>query len=297
MEKTKIHHSSNSNNESSLFPYVLLNFFEENSIAIDNLEVWYSQQKNNLYAMWPEIKQISAIVEKQVKQNGYTVVSCLGLKNFTRKTKELALFTFLSSLGELTIHSTKDFFWDIKHRQNMKKEDNTTFSEQYGECPLHSDSAFSEFPERYLTMYVIQPASDGGDSVFVSMEKLASEIKKTPDGVKCLSILSNECFPFETPSSFNKSTPIFLSPILGEGNKIRFRYDCIIKGFEKRPDLQTSEKMWAVDFFNNYLQYKATRNVFSADEDQLIIIDNHYGLHARTDFLDEKRHLLRARIA
>ncbi|WP_340614552.1 TauD/TfdA family dioxygenase [Xenorhabdus thailandensis] len=69
-----------------------------------------------------------------------------------------------------------------------------------------------------------------------------------------------------------------------------------MKGFEKHPDFH-SRKMWAVDFFNNYLQYKANKNIFSADEDQLIIIDNHYGLHARTDFQDKNRHLLRARVS
>ncbi len=67
--------------------YDLLNFLEKNNTTIENLESWYSQHKNTLYTMWPEIKQITINIEEQVSQNGYTVVSRLGLTHFTRKTK------------------------------------------------------------------------------------------------------------------------------------------------------------------------------------------------------------------
>ncbi|CDH24560.1 TauD/TfdA family dioxygenase [Xenorhabdus bovienii] len=282
--------------ECSVIPQSVLKFLDVHSSSIESLENWYYQYQNIIYSMWPEIKKFPANIENKVKKDGYTVVKNLGINNLTKETRELALFILLSSLGKLTTHSVNDYFWDIKHRGNMKEKDNLTFSERYGECPLHSDSAFSKYPEKYLTMYVIKPAADGGDSIFVSIKDLTKEMINTPDGSKCLSILFNEIFPFETPSSFDNSSPTFLGPILEGDNKIRFRYDCIIKGFKKYPDVKTTEKVWAVEFFNNYLQYKASKKIFPGEMDQLIIIDNHHGLHARTDFQDKYRHLLRARV-
>lgn len=85
--------------------------------------------------------------------------------------------------------------------------------------------------------------------------------------------------------------------ILSDKNKeIRFRSDCIYKGIEDNRDKITDEMISALDYLVNLVNTSNDIQEFSAQDDDLIIIDNTRGLHARTNYTDQARHYIRARI-
>lgn len=53
----------------------------------------------------------------------------------------------------------------------------------------------------------------------------------------------------------------------------------------------------ALDYLVNLIRNSDNVKEFSAQDDDLIIIDNINGLHARTDYADKNRHYVRARIS
>lgn len=241
------------------------------------------------------------LLEKTIQKKGYCVVKNLA---FNKDNIRPSLFSFLSNLGKLTAHQTnqsilsqaEDYFWDIKYRgSKYNTEHETTFSEQLGGCPLHSDSSFKDNPENYLVMYVVTPANDGGESVFLRSRDLFSELENNTEGRKCLDILNKNIYPFQTPISFDKDETIVFKPIVHlEKEIIRFRYDCIQKGIKQYQI--TSEMHWALNFFKDAINRTNKVTVFSANQGDLIIIDNLHGLHARLPFQDANRHYIRARI-
>ncbi|HFC8321024.1 TPA: TauD/TfdA family dioxygenase, partial [Neisseria meningitidis] len=98
-----------------------------------------------------------------------------------------------------------------------------TFSEDVGECPLHSDSSFSENPESYLVMYVVKSANDGGNSLFLSSSDIVNQLSKTETGKKHLKTLTGNLYPFKAPASFDKKQGVRWGNILSVNTQmIRF---------------------------------------------------------------------------
>ncbi|MFL1731489.1 hypothetical protein [Moraxella oculi] len=87
-------------------------------------------------------------IHNTVQGFGYCIVRGLGLKHFDDIQRNQKLFDFLSQLGRLTSHKDDDFksvFWDVKYRgDNYVVNNDVTFSEDVGECPLHSDSSLAK---------------------------------------------------------------------------------------------------------------------------------------------------------
>lgn len=238
-------------------------------------------------------------VKSQVSQYGYVVVRGLGINELPNETLKQRLARFLEQYGSITSHNSHGFFWDIMHRgDDYVSKNTTTFSEEVGECPFHTDSSFKVVPEDFLTMYVVNPAKEGGDSLFLPVRAIVEDLKLTPDGMECLQILKRKIFPFQTPSSFDSETPIIFDHVLSEDEKcIRYRLDCIQNGIRALPDLQEGSQIkWCLAELEKVVSNSKKKVVFSAKADDLIIIDNVRGMHSRTHFEDKTRHLIRARV-
>lgn len=245
-------------------------------------------------------------LKTKINDFGYCVIRNFGCKNENIDNKKEKLYKFLSKIGNLTGHNTSEnknnlnsIFWDIKCRgEEYNKKNQTTFSEKTGDCPLHSDSSFILNPENYLVMYVVKPAESGGESLFLSYSQIYEKLLETEDGKSCLQILEANKFPFQTPQSFDKDQKIIWEKIIEKDEKIiRFRHDCIQNGIVKNIDKISNEMQWSVDFLTKIINEYKNINEFKAVEDDLIIIDNRKGLHARKNFKDVDRHYIRARIS
>ena len=238
-------------------------------------------------------------VKSQVDRYGYVVVRGLGINELPNDALKRQLASFLEQYGSITNHNSHGFFWDIMHRgDDYVSKNTTTFSEEVGKCPFHTDSSFKAVPENFLTMYVVNPAKEGGDSLFLSTSAIVEDLKLTPDGMECLQILKRKIFPFQTPSSFDSETPTIFDCVLSEDEKsLRYRLDCIENGLQALPGLQEGSLIkWCLAELEKVVSHSEKKFVFAAKADDLIIIDNVRGMHSRTHFEDKTRHLIRARV-
>jgi alpha-ketoglutarate-dependent taurine dioxygenase len=79
---------------------------------------------------------------------------------------------------------------------------------------------------------------------------------------------------------------------------LRYRYDVLKAGFQVRPDLATDERAHAVEVFNEFLTgVRENAPTIRLERGDLLIANNYTVLHARTDFTDPNRLLLRARVS
>lgn len=147
----------------------------------------------------------------------------------------------------------------------------------------------------YITHRVINPAISGGESLYLNYKNVLNELLLNEEGERCLSVLNENKYPFQTPKSFDKNQTIIWNKIIEEDNTIRFRHDCIENGIKKFSDKINKEMKWALEYLVDIINNNKNIEEFNAVADDLIIIDNRHGLHARKDFTDTNRHYIRAR--
>jgi alpha-ketoglutarate-dependent taurine dioxygenase len=252
-------------------------------------------------AHWPELGDLAALTRDIVAlEPGCVVLRGLGYNRFPREVRDTLVLALTQSIGKPTDHNAdKRVLWPVKPRaEEVKKtiDYKTTFSEEAGEAPLHSDSAFASEPEKYNCLFVVRQAQDGGVSIVLNVPRLIADLDRTPDGRDCLQILRNEEFPFRVPDAFFKGERVVTGRVLGDSPVVRFRHDCLMAGFAVREDMRTNERLWAVEHFRNAAENSNARISYSLQQDEAIVVDNHRLLHARTNFEDRDRHLIRVRM-
>jgi len=249
-------------------------------------------------AYWPSLFELARLVRDMVGLDpGCVVLRGLGFNRYPRHVRDSLVLALTAAIGKPTDHNAdKRVLWPVSPR-DMGSNYRTTFSEEAGEAPLHSDSAFAPDPEKFGCLYVVREAEDGGGlSVLVNVRRVVADLATTEAGRECLTILRDREFPFWVPDAFFKDERIVLAPILGERPLIRFRYDSLMNGFELRSDLRTNERLWAIEHFRVAAGECQTRITFALRRGEALIFDNHNLLHARTNFTDPDRLLIRVRM-
>gem|GEM_PF-3444310 len=259
----------------------------------------YCEIRENVDRLWPKSRDLARQIIDHVEETSYAVTSPLGLGDMPSTARDVLLLALLDKIGLITVHDDDNkVLWEIKSREGLQGGTRKlTFSERVGRCPLHSDSAFAYNPEKYLCLYVVKESGDGGgESVVVSIADAIAELRDEQDGETCLRVLRDTIFPFRTPPAFSKRTKTLTAPILSGSSTVRYRYDCIEDGFTDIPELDTDDRRWAVSYFSDFVENRASKHTFLAMRDQLLVVDNRRSLHARTDFRDAERALIRARL-
>jgi alpha-ketoglutarate-dependent taurine dioxygenase len=207
-------------------------------------------------------------------------------------------------LGTVTGHGASgQKVWRIAPRPDLDHV--PTFSEAAGEAPFHTDNSWAPEPERYFALLVIRPADVGGESLACPVAELLDEFARTREGAAAVRTLSENLFPFAMPVIFRghteraaSVTPVLTSRVVLSHSAMRYRHDVLKAGFQVRPDLATPENVRAVEVFNEFLTgVRRTYPTVRLESGDLLIANNYTVLHARTDFTDPNRLLLRARIA
>jgi alpha-ketoglutarate-dependent taurine dioxygenase len=250
---------------------------------------------------WPEIDELAALVRDTVALDPACVVlRGLGYNRYPQPIRDTLVLALTRGVGTPTDHNNdKRVLWPVKARaEEVRKtvDYKTTFSEEAGEAPLHSDSAFAASPEKYNALFVVKQAEEGGVSVLLNVPRLVDELARTVEGRECIEILRQSEFPFRVPDAFFKNDRIVTAPVLGDKPFVRFRYDCLMAGFALREELRTNERVWAIEHFRAKAEASEARVFYQLQQDEAIVIDNHVMLHARTDFTDRARHLIRVRM-
>jgi hypothetical protein len=209
----------------------------------------------------------------------------------------------VSRFGTVMPHgASNQTIWRVTPRPHLDHA--PTFSEAASEAPLHTDNSWAPEPEQYFALLVLRPANDGGESLVFPIPELLRDFARTRGGPAMIRTLSERLFPFAMPVVFrsdaersNHLTPVVTAPVIASPTDFRFRYDSIMAGFRVRPDLATDESVNAVEAFNDYLVgllHSSPGTKLGRGE--MILANNRTVLHARTNFTDPSRLLLRARI-
>jgi hypothetical protein len=250
---------------------------------------------------WPELAELAGLVRDMVALDPACVVlHGLGYNRLPQAVRDTLVLALTQSIGKPTDHNNdKRVLWPVKARDDeVRKTVNykTTFSEEAGEAPLHSDSAFAAEPEKYNALFVVKQAEQGGVSVVLNVPQLIDELDRNVEGRECLEILRTQQFPFRVPDAFFTNERLITAPVLGERPFVRFRHDCLMAGFALREDMRTNERLWAIEHFRAAAEASEARISYHLQPDEAIVLDNHVMLHARTDFADRDRHLIRVRM-
>jgi alpha-ketoglutarate-dependent taurine dioxygenase len=103
-------------------------------------------------------------------------------------------------------------------------------------------------------------------------------------------------YAFRVPDAFFTGQRFITGKILAEAPLIRFRHDCIERGFDLCPDLVTKQHLLQYALFRNAAEAHESRTEFLMTDGEMIVFDNTRLLHGRTDFQDPLRHLVRVRM-
>lgn len=248
---------------------------------------------------WPQLNDFGHLVAEKVKsEQGFVVIRGLNINGFDQRIRDALILSLVSSVGEPTDHNNdKRILWPVTPRGITIPGRKNTFSEEAGEAPFHTDSAFSRSPERFISLFVVREAQDGGGrSVLLSGQRVIDALSTTVEGRECLDILRRTEFPFRVPDAFHAGEDVITAPVLADDPLIRFRYDCIMSGFDLRPELRTPEAAWAVEHFAGFMRGCDAAVSYRVNRGEMIVSDNHRLLHSRTDFVDPNRLLIRVRM-
>lgn len=246
----------------------------------------------------------SAIKEVLDRGKGYVILKGFPVGGRSEADVSADFEALVGRLGSVTGHGASgQKIWRIAPRPDLDHV--PTFSEAAGEAPFHTDNSWVPEPEQYFALLVLRPADAGGESLVCPVAELLDEFAGTKGGPEAIRTLRERAFPFAVPVVFRTEadqaagvTPVVTSRVILSRSAIRYRHDVLRAGFRTRPDLATPERVGAVERFNEFLTgVRATYPTIRLERGDLLVANNTTVLHARTDFMDQNRLLLRARVA
>lgn len=250
----------------------------------------------------PQLLELAEAVRGIVATNAACVfINGLGFERAAAlhgdAVRDALVLALTSAIGEPTNHcADKRVMWPVNSRP-VEAGKQPTFSESLGEAPLHTDSAFSHQPERYNALYVIrQSRCGGGQTVLVNGPRFLRDFASTPHGADCIRFLRETDYAFRVPDAFFTGQRFITGRILGDDPVIRFRHDCIERGFELCPELATKEHRLHYARFRTAAEAHESRAEFLMGDGDMVVFDNTRLLHGRTDYQDPLRHLIRVRM-
>jgi len=141
--------------------------------------------------------------------------------------------------------------------------------------PLHTDGAYSEFPEGIVTIYCNMPAEEGGETIIAS-GKLAYEFVKRKYSQQIVNLFLSDALTIERDCE-SSTKPIFMK--LNEKRvAIRYRMDGVARII---PNLNSKQIYKELSYFFANPQNIVTFKITSGD---LLVIDNFSVLHGRKSF-------------
>ena len=200
----------------------------------------------------------------------------------------------------LTVDAVEDFagmFGDLSRRDGgmgawlvKPRKDAGTYSEIRGPAGFHTDSQYHHQPERLFVLACDTPAKEGGNNLLLSVDD-AREIAQKCLGDDAMARMKQSVWRWAVPEVFQSATVPAVSPpsaIFREDGSIRWRIDNLV--------CETDADQLLADTFEKALEGSSRAENVRLLPGDVLVADNWYSLHARTDFNDKNRVLFRARL-
>lgn len=264
----------------------------------------FNRAPEDILSWQPQRRNWDTISEALDRGRGYVILKGFPVAGRPEPDISADFEALVSRFGTVTPHgASRQTIWRITPRPDLDHV--PTFSEADGEAPFHTDNSWVGEPEQYFALLVIRPADVGGESLLCPVPELLRDFAQTRRGPAVIRTLGERLFPFAMPVIFRgasdravQATPVVASPVVMTPWALRYRHDVLEAGFKVRPDLATPESVAAVEVFNEFLTgVRHSYPTIRLESGDLLLANNRTVLHARTDFRDPKRLLLRARMA
>ncbi|MBI2451607.1 TauD/TfdA family dioxygenase [Candidatus Pacearchaeota archaeon] len=271
------------------------------NIRINN-PLLYNALRKNIIVKWPELFKFTKEVRRKLETNNrFVVIRRFPFLQYSSYIRDFLALSFALCIGRPTptdVHDEK-IIWNITPR---KVEYAPTISENSALAGLHTDSQYRKNPEKYVMLFAVRRARKGGLTTILDGKRAIYTLRKKSEGRKCVKILSSNLFPFRVPTAYTKQRSenvpeVIFAPIIAKKPLVRFRFDTLSNGFECCPKMRKPEIIWAINYFNRYVEKHPEKLIFGLNKGEILITNNHEILHGRTAFNDKKRLLLRIRIA
>lgn len=246
---------------------------------------------------FPELVEIGAHILHELNgPAGMCVIDDLQRLDIPAEALPAAFVALCHQVGVPTSHNDDhQVVWHVRDRADQLARE-ATFSERVGEAPFHTDSAFALYPEEYFGLYTVTPAECGGGvSRIIPGTRLIAAMNVTEEGRYYRQILERNLFPFKVPAAFSQTGRVSFGKILNNG-KLRYRHDSIRHGMEEVPARVTRAMIDALTWFDAFVETAVPPIEIRLAAGQAIFVNNQRVLHARSNYTDSRRHLLRVRM-
>ena len=209
------------------------------------------------------------------------------------KDKTIFLSSFLGKTVSQDMKKTKVV--EIKPNLKMLKKNkfslkrNIRYHQTNTGGSIHTDGPQLLKTPNILIMSCINNAKKGGDTLIVDIRKIFNKIKNNKP--KIIRELSKKYY-FET-RGFNFRKDFLKKPILTKKKReVSFRYmkEYIVTGYEKAKKNMNISRIEALDYLDKALNSKKNQIKLKMKKGNLIVINNKFTAHGRTNFIIDKRH-------
>ena len=167
-----------------------------------------------------------------------------------------------------------------------------------GEMQFHSDQCYQEKPAMASMLYAIEIPSAGGNTLFANAykayETLPDEIKRCLDGRKALHAYDYDNASMKRGTQIKEGVPHFAHPVFrthpATGRKALYVNRLMTIAIEGLPEAESDELL---EFLFAHQENPAFIYEHVWRVNDLLMWDNRCALHARSDFSNDERRLMR----
>jgi taurine dioxygenase len=167
-----------------------------------------------------------------------------------------------------------------------------------GEMQFHSDQCYQEKPAMASMLYAIEVPSQGGNTLFanayMAYETLPDDIKRRLDGRKAMHAYDYDNASMKRGTRIADGVPHFTHPLVrthpATGRKALYVNRLMTIAIDGLPDAESDELL---NFLFEHQETPAFVYEHVWRVNDLLMWDNRCALHARTDFSNDERRLMR----
>lgn len=208
---------------------------------------------------------------------------------------------FAERFGSLALSHTRRYTTDnpaVMLISNIRQNGKQIGALPDGEMQFHSDQCYQEKPAMASMLYAIEIPGAGGDTLFANAykayETLPNDIKRRLDGRKALHAYDYDNASMKRGTQIKEGVPHFAHPVFrthpATGRKALYVNRLMTIAIEGLPEAE-SDELLNVLFAHQESPAFIYAHVWRVND--LLMWDNRCALHARTDFSNDERRLMR----